>query len=74
MTDEQWVNLTAWLKLPPEARAPIENELDLYARVSWSARSGSSWSLSMMMGTSGLIWVFGARPVNNDGGRNAVVD
>lgn len=32
MTDEQWTSLTARLKLPPETRAPIENELDLYAR------------------------------------------
>ena len=42
MTDEQWVNLTAWLKLPPEARAPIENELDLYARVGANAGKAPS--------------------------------
>lgn len=42
MTDEQWVNLTAWLKLPPEARAPIENELDLYARVAANAGKAPS--------------------------------
>jgi hypothetical protein len=32
MTDEQWSTLTAWLKVPAAARAPIENELDLYRR------------------------------------------
>ncbi len=33
MTDEQWSTLTTWLKVPSEARAAVENELDLYARV-----------------------------------------
>lgn len=37
MTDEQWADLTYWLKLPATARVPIENELDLFARVAAAA-------------------------------------
>lgn len=37
MTDEQWSTLTARLKVPAPARAPIENELDLYRRVANAA-------------------------------------
>jgi hypothetical protein len=33
MKDEQWFTLTARLEVPAKARAAIENELDLYARV-----------------------------------------
>ena len=32
MTDEQWSDLTYWLKLPDAARMPIEKELNLYQR------------------------------------------
>jgi hypothetical protein len=32
MTNEDWSDLTRWLKLPDTARLPIENELDLYRR------------------------------------------
>jgi hypothetical protein len=32
MTNEDWSDLTRWLKLPDTARQPIENELDLYRR------------------------------------------
>ena len=39
MTDDQWSSLTSWLKVPSTARAPIENELDLYARVAASGNA-----------------------------------
>jgi hypothetical protein len=42
MTDDDWSNLTHWLKLPDAARHPIENELDLYRRVAESAASPPS--------------------------------
>jgi hypothetical protein len=42
MTDEQWSTLTAWLKVPAPARAPIENELDLYRRSADAAISPPS--------------------------------
>jgi hypothetical protein len=42
MTDEQWSTLTAWLKVPAPARAPIENELDLHRRSADAATSPPS--------------------------------
>jgi hypothetical protein len=42
MTDEQWSTLTKWLKVPAAARAPIENELDLYRRAADAATSPPS--------------------------------
>lgn len=41
MTDEQWSTLTRHFKVPGIARALIENELDLYARVAAAAPAPS---------------------------------